>query len=72
MTFCTQVMARVYPAIFSMLNWVQRFMRTQPAKNATVEVRAGEGAEGANTVPMCVRQVSHTASVLPYVGYCAQ
>ena len=53
-----QVMTRVYPAIPSMLSWVQRFLRPQPAQNAKVEVGLGEGLQGGSTIPMCVRQVS--------------
>ena len=55
-----QVMTRVYPAIPSMLSWVQRFLRPQPAQNAKVEVGLGEGLQGGSTIPMCVRQVSCT------------
>ena len=50
-------MARLHQAIPSMLSWVQRFLRPQPAKNATVAVRPGEGVAEGNTRPMCVRQV---------------
>lgn len=51
-------MTRVYPAIPSMLSWVQRFLRPQPAQNARVEVGLGGGVQGGSTIPMCVRQVS--------------
>ena len=52
-----QAMARLQQAIPSMLSWVQRFLRPQPAQNATVEVGVGEGVGGGVKLPMCVRQV---------------
>ncbi len=59
--FCVllpQAMARLQQAMSSMLSWVQRFLRAQPAQNATVEVGPGEGAGGGAVRPMCVRQVA--------------
>ena len=50
-------MARLQKGIPSMTNWVQRFLRAQPAQNATVDVVAGDGPGGGNKRPMCVRQV---------------
>lgn len=51
-------MARLQQAMSSMLSWVQRFLRAQPAQNATVEVGPGEGIGGGKVQPMCVRQVA--------------
>ncbi len=51
-------MARLQQAMSSMLSWVQRFLRAQPAQNATVEVGPGEGVGGGKVQPMCVRQVA--------------
>ncbi|KAL0046566.1 hypothetical protein WJX82_003944 [Trebouxia sp. C0006] len=53
-----KAMARLQQAMSSMLSWVQRFLRAQPAHNATVEVGPGEGAGGGAVRPMCVRQVA--------------
>ncbi len=51
-------MARLQQAMSSMLSWVQRFLRAQPAQNATVEVGPGEGVGRGKVQPMCVRQVA--------------
>lgn len=59
--FCVllpQAMARLQQAMSSMLSWVQRFLRSQPAQNATVEVGPGEGVGRGKVQPMCVRQVA--------------
>ncbi|DBA90758.1 TPA: DNA replication endonuclease-helicase Dna2, variant 2 [Trebouxia sp. C0004] len=53
-----KAMARLQQAMSSMLSWVQRFLRFQPAQNATVEVGPGEGVGGGTCRPMCVRQVA--------------
>ncbi len=51
-------MARLQQAMSSMLSWVQRFLRSQPAQNATVEVGPGVGVGRGKVRPMCVRQVA--------------
>ncbi|KAL0030927.1 hypothetical protein WJX79_001622 [Trebouxia sp. C0005] len=53
-----KAMARLQQAMSSMLSWVQRFLRSQPAQNATVEVGPGEGVGQGKVQPMCVRQVA--------------